>query len=314
MSRMTAAKTNTRLPEIAKAIKTLEKKTIQNAVEIGKLLHEAYEQCEHGEFMDWLKSNFGWSYNTLLRHRNVYDLSQNRQFGDFAKWDISISVLYLIAGNIKKYGEERRACEAIIEAAKHGRVSYRVASDIIRKCREEYAAQRAAAYDAAHPDYPAIAGDASPQPAAPDDPEDDSPENDDSPNDEEAAPAEIGGKQVRNVHLGQTDHLPIERAAPQAGALVWTEKKVFGAAMGGHSFSISPSLDTLCGYFVKYHENGQSFDCGDAHTLEQAKEIAQRVHDRGVRMHADAPKAVAAPGMPDLPACLDRRPAKAEAH
>jgi hypothetical protein len=41
--------TNKNLSQIALAIKTLERKSIQNVVEIGKLLHEASEQCTHGE-------------------------------------------------------------------------------------------------------------------------------------------------------------------------------------------------------------------------------------------------------------------------
>jgi hypothetical protein len=66
-------------------------------VEIGKLLHEAHEQCEHGEWLPWLNDNFSWSIDTATRYRDVYDLSQIPQFADFAEWDISTSAIYLLA-------------------------------------------------------------------------------------------------------------------------------------------------------------------------------------------------------------------------
>jgi hypothetical protein len=39
---------------ISTKIKALEKRTIANIAEIGGLLHEASEQCEYGEYGDWL--------------------------------------------------------------------------------------------------------------------------------------------------------------------------------------------------------------------------------------------------------------------
>jgi hypothetical protein len=125
-------KTNKTLLQIAKAIKVLEKKTIQNVVEIGKLLCEASEQCDHGEYMPWLKSEFGWSHDTSLNYRNVYVLSQNPNFSDFAKLNISISALYLVARYLKDDDQVSQAAGvAIIEAAKGGRVSYHMAQAII---------------------------------------------------------------------------------------------------------------------------------------------------------------------------------------
>jgi hypothetical protein len=125
-----AATNNNRLPQIAKAIKTLEKRNISNCVEIGKLLDEAANQCEHGEYMNWLKREFGWSYMTAKRYRDVFDLQQIHQIGDFAKLDISISALYVVATLMKDGSDGHVAVsKAIIEAARHGRVSYQMAVD-----------------------------------------------------------------------------------------------------------------------------------------------------------------------------------------
>jgi hypothetical protein len=116
------------LPQIAKAIKTIEKKKlISGAIEIGKLLCEASEQCEHGEYMDWIKAEFGWSHSTSLNYRNVYALSQNRNSCDFDKLDISLSALYAVARLLRddSSAHPQTVGNAILEAAKHGRVSFK---------------------------------------------------------------------------------------------------------------------------------------------------------------------------------------------
>src|ERR1700722_13824068 len=109
--------TNTSLAEIATQIKLLEKKSIANVVTIGRLLHVAHEQvCEHGEYMKWLKSEFGWSRGTALNYRNVYELSENRKIYDFAKLDISVSALYMAARLLKDDEPDHRGIgEAILE-------------------------------------------------------------------------------------------------------------------------------------------------------------------------------------------------------
>jgi hypothetical protein len=131
---MPAAPTNRRLPQIAHAIRALERKTIQNVIEIGKLLCEASEQCAHGEYMPWLKREFGWSHDTSLNFRNVYVLSQIPKFSDFAtlNMNISISALYMAARFLRddQPSDVQAAGEAIIAAARHQRVSYTMACDI----------------------------------------------------------------------------------------------------------------------------------------------------------------------------------------
>jgi hypothetical protein len=146
--------TNVRtLPQIAKAIKALEKKTIHNVVEIGKLLHEA---SEHDKYLEWLKSEFGWSQRTAYNYRDVYELSQNCKICNFDKLDISISALYLAAKLILHNDDLPSHITigmAIIEAARHGRVSYQMANDIWEKRPKPY-------LDEDEPDPPAASEDA----------------------------------------------------------------------------------------------------------------------------------------------------------
>lgn len=129
----TKKNTNTALEKISEKIKALEKRSISHVIEIGRLLHEAAEQCEHGEYMAWLKREFAWSHDTAMNYRSAYELSQIPKFSDFDKLDISISALYLVA---KMKGDDQQAARvAIIEEAKQRRVSYSRACDIIEKLK-----------------------------------------------------------------------------------------------------------------------------------------------------------------------------------
>jgi hypothetical protein len=57
---MTTRKKNTKaLAEITQQIKAVNKWTINHVIRIGEFLHEASEICEHGEYQDWIKREFG---------------------------------------------------------------------------------------------------------------------------------------------------------------------------------------------------------------------------------------------------------------
>jgi hypothetical protein len=127
---------NTRtLPQIAKAIKALEKKTIQNVVEIGKLLEEASKKCDHGQYREWLKTEFGWSHDTARNYRSVYNFTQKTKISSFGKLNISISALYLAAKLTlnEHWPPHQAAGKAIIKAALKERVSYSMAKAIWEK-------------------------------------------------------------------------------------------------------------------------------------------------------------------------------------
>jgi hypothetical protein len=60
-------KSNTKrdLVDIAGDIHALERRSI---FDIGKLLIEAHEACEHGEWGDWLDNEFEWSDDSRELH------------------------------------------------------------------------------------------------------------------------------------------------------------------------------------------------------------------------------------------------------
>jgi Protein of unknown function (DUF3102) len=120
---MSKQKNTANLELICTKIKALEKKTIANVIEIGGLLEQASEQCEHGEFENWLEANFGWSFTTVRRYRAVFGFSKSTNLADL---NISVSALYLAID--LPWMDDRH--KAIIAAAKKGRVSYSRAKQI----------------------------------------------------------------------------------------------------------------------------------------------------------------------------------------
>ena len=123
------------LNSICNQIKALEKNSVANAIKIGNLLEQAFEECEYGQWCEWLKDNFGWSLTTARRYRDVYTLSKNRQIGDFDRMDFSLSAIYLAAD----LGPDDPRTLALVEAALKGRVTHAVAIDILEKLKPQRA-------------------------------------------------------------------------------------------------------------------------------------------------------------------------------
>jgi hypothetical protein len=127
-------RTNIRtLAQIGIEIKGLEKRTIASVVEIGRLLAQASELCEHGEYGAWLETNFAWSSKTAYRYIAVHTIVQNCHTDNFADLNLSLSVVYLLA----EYGPDSPYTKAIIKAAQKGRVGYRTAQAIIDEVEAE---------------------------------------------------------------------------------------------------------------------------------------------------------------------------------
>ena len=53
---------------IASDIHSLERR---NVFDVGALLIEAKDACEHGEWMDWLEAEFDWSDSTANNYMNA---------------------------------------------------------------------------------------------------------------------------------------------------------------------------------------------------------------------------------------------------
>ena len=71
--------------------------TIRTSWEIGKKLVEARHQLEPDQFSSWLKIEFDWSRRTAYNFIHVYEAFPEFASANFARLNISISALYLLA-------------------------------------------------------------------------------------------------------------------------------------------------------------------------------------------------------------------------
>lgn len=98
------------LDEIADGIHKLERR---NIIDIGNLLLEAKAQCEHGQWLQWLYSEFGWSSTTAERYMKAADLAS--KFHILQNLRLAATTLYELAD----HEPEEDLPEIIEELAKH---------------------------------------------------------------------------------------------------------------------------------------------------------------------------------------------------
>jgi len=119
-------------------IRILVKQTAQGVIDIGQRLLEVRDRLEHGQFLHWIETEFGWKKSTAYNLINV--ASNFQQVGNF---DFSPKVLYLLAA--PSVPEEARQ-EALSLAESGERITHQKAQEIIAKHKAEAeAAKREAA-------------------------------------------------------------------------------------------------------------------------------------------------------------------------
>lgn len=80
--------------ERALLIHQTARRTAEGIVQIGKWLTEVKEKLDHGQWLPWLKSEFGWSQPTAFRFMQVYEAFKLSNLNNLV---IDVSALYLIA-------------------------------------------------------------------------------------------------------------------------------------------------------------------------------------------------------------------------
>jgi ribosome-associated translation inhibitor RaiA len=78
----------------AEAIRVLGRRVIGDVIEIGRRLTISKELCGHGDWLPWLKREFGWSDDSALRFMQVAEFAKNRNLRNL---EIPVSGLYLLA-------------------------------------------------------------------------------------------------------------------------------------------------------------------------------------------------------------------------
>ena len=91
--RTVPAVSNPVLADKAAAIHKLIKRARQDIVEIGRHLAEARDHVDHGEWLTWINTEFGWSDQIARRFGHVYELSQDAKFNKLLNFDLPLSVL-----------------------------------------------------------------------------------------------------------------------------------------------------------------------------------------------------------------------------
>jgi hypothetical protein len=113
------------LAERAQHIREAAKRTAQGIVQIGQWLSEAKGRLKHGQWLPWLRTEFGWSDRTAQNFLQVHRAFKSANFSDL---EIDVSALYLIAA--PKTPQPVRA--AIIERAQTGEpISYAKATAMV---------------------------------------------------------------------------------------------------------------------------------------------------------------------------------------
>jgi hypothetical protein len=77
------------------AIRVEGKRTVESVINIGRHLSEAREQCDHGEWLPWLKREFGWTERHARNFMSVYELDGKSE--NISDLNIPVSGLYLLA-------------------------------------------------------------------------------------------------------------------------------------------------------------------------------------------------------------------------
>lgn len=96
-------------------IRELLRRSAQDVWKIGQRLSDVRSRLKYGQFLTWLKTEFGWSQRTAYNFINVYETFGDR-FAKLATVDIATSVLYQLAA--PSVPEELRT--QVLQAAEKG--------------------------------------------------------------------------------------------------------------------------------------------------------------------------------------------------
>lgn len=86
--------TQIRIKQKTSEIKVLIRQTARNIVEVGQKLSEVKQQLKHGEFRNWLKTEFNLSISSATKFMQVSEKFKNVNFTHF---NFSASALYTLA-------------------------------------------------------------------------------------------------------------------------------------------------------------------------------------------------------------------------
>ena len=114
-------------------IKTLMRLTAENIISIGQKLTQVKSQLGHGNFQQWLTTEFEWSEQTARQFMQVYRWSETIENKNFVFSNLGTSALYLLAAPSTP-SEAREEVLGLVNVGEQ--VSYTRAKNIINRYRE----------------------------------------------------------------------------------------------------------------------------------------------------------------------------------
>ena len=123
------AKPRRELNVIASELQAALRREAEEVINIGNLLVEAKEQVKHGEWLPWLKANFGLSIRSAQNYMAVARFAA--KYATVAHLRLRPSALYLLASETLTSDE----IEAVLRAAETEWVDYERAAEIMNSLR-----------------------------------------------------------------------------------------------------------------------------------------------------------------------------------
>jgi hypothetical protein len=112
-------------------IRLLGKQTVENIIEIGRLLTEVKQHLAHGQWLPWLHAEFSWSETTARRFMDSHALFKSAQLEDLPRLlELPPSVVAEIA---PRSTPEAARAEVLAKAEAGERVTHKDAKEIIER-------------------------------------------------------------------------------------------------------------------------------------------------------------------------------------
>ncbi len=111
-------------------IKSLIRQTAQDIANVGQKLAEVKQQLKHGEFRNWLKTEFNWSISSATKFMQVSEQFKNVNFTHF---NFATSALYILAAPSTP---EKARQHALQLASRGENITYSMAKLIVKQYKE----------------------------------------------------------------------------------------------------------------------------------------------------------------------------------
>lgn len=114
-------------------IKSLIRQTAQDIFHVGQKLSEVKQQLKHGEFRNWLNTEFNWSVSSATKFMQVSEQFKNV---NFTHLNFATSALYVLAAPSAPENSRQHALQL---ASRGEHITYSLAKQIVKHHKESAA-------------------------------------------------------------------------------------------------------------------------------------------------------------------------------